>query len=309
MSCLLVVLAFVTTFTTTLGARTFSLTNKTNVVAYWGQGDGGDPNLGSVCDDPSYDVIIISFITTLGNYKRPVLSSDYFSTSDIDHCHAKGKTLMISCGGGGNPLAFNSAADAENGAQQIWNIFLGGQSSNRPYGDFKFDGIDLDIESGNVNYWAEFTNELRRLYASDKSKTYFISSAPQCPFSDDQMGPDGTTWDGHPIHGSAITKGWMDFLNLQFYNNPQCEVLTSGFNFQRWSNALRAGQQNNNMKILLGLPGSRSAAGDGYVPADQIPVAHLKTFPNFLGVMFWDVQAAQQNNNFQKQVKKVLLDK
>jgi len=289
--------------------RSFSLKNKTNVVAYWGQGDGGDPALGGVCDDPSYDVLMISFITTLGNYATPKLESDYFTSGDVEHCQSKGKTVMISCGGGGNPLSFQDANDAKNGANQVWNLFLGGQSSNRPYGNVKFDGIDLDIESGNVNYWAEFTNELHSLYASDQSKTYYISSAPQCPFSDQQMGPDGHVWSGQPISGSAITKGWMDFVNIQFYNNPQCEVLTSGFNFNTWSNALRHGQQNDNMKIVLGLPGSPSAAGDGYVSPDKIPVAMLKGFENFAGVMFWDVQAAQHNNNFQKRVKAALLSK
>jgi len=275
-------------------------------VAYWGQGDGGDPGLGSVCDDPSYDVIIISFITTLGNYKRPNLDSDSFTTAELAHCHSKNKTIMISCGGGGNPLAFTSADDADNGAQQIWDLFLGGNGGNRPYGSFKLDGIDLDIESGGVNYWAEFSNKLHSLYSQDPSKRYYISSAPQCPFSDDVLGPDGTTWDGKRISRSAITAGWMDFLNIQFYNNGDCEVRAGGFNFAQWSKAVTSQQQNNNMKILLGLPGSSSAAGDGYISANQIPVQSLRQYSNYIGVMFWDVQAAQRNNNFQKQVKAVI---
>jgi len=277
-------------------------------VAYWGQGDGGDPNLSSVCDDPSYDIIIISFITVLGNYQTPQLNTDNFNTGDVQHCQDMGKMVMVSCGGGGNPLSFQSEADANNGAQQIWDLFLGGSSNNRPYGDFKFDGVDLDIESGDVNYWAAFTNKLHSLFSNDPSKTYYISSAPQCPFSDSQMGPDGTTWDGKPISNSAITDGWMDFLNIQFYNNPGCEVPDSGFNYNTWAQALQSGQQNGNIKILLGLPGSPSAADDGYVDPNDIPVATLKKFPSFVGVMFWDVQAAQSNNNFQRRVKSVLLN-
>jgi len=287
-------------------ARTFSLTNKTNVVAYWGQGDGGDPNLSKVCDDPSYDVIMISFITTLGNYRKPILDSDQFTVDDLNHCHSKGKTVMVSCGGAGNPLKFVSVDDANNGAQQVWDTFLGGKSSSRPYGNFKFDGVDLDVESGDVNYWAQFTNKLHALYKDDSSQTYFISSAPQCPFSDEQMCPDGTIWNGKPISGSAITKGWMDFVNIQFYNNPQCEVSRAGFNLAKWSAALRSRQQNNDMKIVLGLPAS-SSAGSGYVDPDRLPISSFKQYVNFIGIMFWDVTAAQGNNNFQKRVKAALL--
>jgi len=298
--CLVFVLSIDTVFSG------LDLNSQKNVIAYWGQGDGGDPNLSSVCNDPSYDVIMISFITKLGNYQKPGLDSDYFTTDDLNHCRSKNVTLMISCGGGGNPVSFQSEDDAQNGAQQVWDTFLGGSTGGRPYGNFKFDGIDLDIESGNVNHWATFTNKLRELYKTDTSQPYYLSSAPQCPFSDDQMGPDGTTWDGHPISGSAISKGWMDFLNIQFYNNPGCEVLDNGFNFQTWSDAIRRGQQNDNMKIALGIPGSSSAADDGYISANQIPVSKLKSYSNFIGVMFWDVQAAQQNNNFQRQVKAAL---
>jgi len=306
---MLLVLILISVADLTVSQRTFNLNNKTNVVAYWGQGDGGDPNLGKVCDDPSYDLIMISFITTLGNYRQPKLDSDYFTVDDLNHCKSKGKTLMLSCGGGGNPLAFSSADDATNGAQQVWDTFLGGKSSSRPYGAFKFDGVDLDVESGNANFWAQFTNKLHDLFKEDSSQMYFLSSAPQCPFSDEQMGPDGTVWNGKPISGSAITKGWMDFVNVQFYNNPGCEVTQSGFNLEKWSTALRSKQQNNEMKIVLGLPASTSAADNGYVDPDRLPIQEFKKYVNFIGIMFWDVTAAQKNNNFQKRIKAVLLSK
>jgi len=288
--------------------RTFNLNSQTNVVAYWGQGDGGDPPLRGVCGQSAYDVIIISFITKIGNYQTPYLDSDYFQQSDIDYCHQQGKTMMISIGGGGTTVAFVSDADAENGAQQVWDLFLGGSGGNRPYGNVIFDGIDLDIESGAPNYWPTFT-KLKSLYNSDNRQYYFLSAAPQCPFSDAQMGPDGTVWNGNPIHGSTISKGWLDFLNLQFYNNPGCQVPDSGFNLNTWSQALGSSVSNNrNMKIQVGIPGSPSAAGSGYVDPSQLPVGRMKGFNNFSGIMFWDVQAAQSNNNFQGRVKQALLN-
>jgi len=280
-----------------------NLNAKNNVVAYWGQGSGGDPPLRSVCDNSAYDAIIISFITTIGNYRTPHLSSDNFQGSDIDYCHGRGKTMMISIGGGGTSVSFVSVDDAENAATQIWNLFLGG-SGNRPYGNTIFDGIDLDVESGSPRYWPQFTNKLKNYFNGDNRKQYYLSAAPQCPFSDAQMGPDGKVWNGQPISGSTITAGWLDFVNVQFYNNPGCEVNKAGFNMNTWSRALTSNvSRNRNMKIMVGIPGSPSAAGSGYIDPNSIPVSSLRGFGNFAGVMFWDVQAAQSNNNFEGRVK------
>jgi len=287
--------------------RTFDLNKKNNVIAYWGQGSGGDPGLRGVCDNPSYDVIIISFITQIGNYRTPKLSSDYFQGSDIDYCHSKGKTMMISIGGGGTSVSFVSVDDAENGATQVWNLFLGGNGGNRPYGGVIFDGIDLDIESGTPKYWAQFTNKLKNYFNGDHRQSYLLSAAPQCPFSDAQMGPDGKVWNGQPISGSTISAGWLDFVNIQFYNNPGCEVNKGGFNLGTWSRALTSSvSRNRNMKIAVGIPGSPSAAGSGYIDPNNLPVGNLKSFGNMIGVMFWDVQAAQHNNNFENRIKQKL---
>jgi len=83
-------------------------------------------------------------------------------------------------------------------------------------------------------------------------------------------------------------------------------VLDSGFNLDQWSNSLRRLAKNREMKILVGLPGSPSAADSGYVSPGSLPVGKLKSFENFAGVMIWDVQAAEQNNNFQDGIKAVL---
>jgi chitinase len=43
-------------------------------------------------------------------------------------------------------LADDSAAATF--ATTIWNLFGGGSSSTRPFGDAVIDGVDLDIEGG-----------------------------------------------------------------------------------------------------------------------------------------------------------------
>jgi chitinase len=58
-----------------------------------------------------------------------------FLASDIKSCQAKGKKVTISLGGADG----SGTADAAF-ADQIWDLFLGGSSSNRPFGDAVLDG-------------------------------------------------------------------------------------------------------------------------------------------------------------------------
>ena len=60
--------------------------------------------------------------------------------ADIKGCQARGKILTLSLGGGGASVGFQSDADAQALADTIWNDFLGGSSSTRPFGDAVLDG-------------------------------------------------------------------------------------------------------------------------------------------------------------------------
>lgn len=58
---------------------------------------------------------------------------------------------------------------------------------------------------------------LRTHFATDKSKQYFITGAPQCPFPD-------------AIMGAIIDQVGFDAVNVQFYNN-YCSTTSGSFNF------------------------------------------------------------------------------
>ena len=60
--------------------------------------------------------------------------------ADIEACQAKGKLVTISLGGQGGAVGFESDDQAERLADQVWNIFLGGSSSTRPFGSAVLDG-------------------------------------------------------------------------------------------------------------------------------------------------------------------------
>jgi len=97
------------------------------------------------------------------------------------------RSLSIGGATGGN--VFGSDEQAKKFATQVWNLFMGGQSDIRPFGAAVVDAIDLDIEGGSSAGYVAFVEQLRVHYAEDKSKKYYVTAAPQCPFPDAYMGP------------------------------------------------------------------------------------------------------------------------
>ena len=59
---------------------------------------------------------------------------------DIKTCQSKGKLITLSLGGATGQVGFSNDTEAETFADQIWNQFLGGHSSIRPFGDAILDG-------------------------------------------------------------------------------------------------------------------------------------------------------------------------
>jgi chitinase len=70
---------------------------------------------------------------------------------DIKFCQSKGKAVTLSLGGATGGAGFQSDSQASTFADNVWNLFMGGSSSTRPFGDAVLDGIDLDIEGGGSN--------------------------------------------------------------------------------------------------------------------------------------------------------------
>lgn len=54
----------------------------------------------------------------------------------------------MSLGGASGSYGFSNDGDGQKFAQTLWDLFLGGNSSTRPFGDVIIDGFDLDIEAG-----------------------------------------------------------------------------------------------------------------------------------------------------------------
>ncbi|KAJ3837818.1 glycoside hydrolase [Lentinula raphanica] len=307
----------------------FNPSSNTNLVAYWGQNSYGakhptdianwQTNLAHYCQDDVINVIPLAFLNVFfgegglpeinfanscssagGAFPGSNLANCQFITSDIQTCQAAGKIVTLSLGGATGSTTFTSASQAEDFADSIWNLFLGGKSSTRPFGNAVLDGIDIDIESGgSANaYFASFITRIRTL-AKGASKPYYITGAPQCPYPDANM-------------GAVLNAVGFDAVYVQFYNNF-CEVsnynIHGDWDFSEWDNWAKTFSPNRNVKVYIGAPASSTAAGTGYVNAatlGSILQATKAEYSSFGGVMLWDVSQAYANGRYDKAVKSAL---
>ena len=78
--------------------------------------------------------------TTNNTFAGTGLADCQFLAKDIKTCQAAGKIITISLGGGAGNSTFASDTDAKTFAHTVWNLFLGGSSSTRPFGKAVLDG-------------------------------------------------------------------------------------------------------------------------------------------------------------------------
>ncbi|ODQ51005.1 glycoside hydrolase [Saitoella complicata NRRL Y-17804] len=293
-------------------AIAFDQSANTNLAVYWGQNSAGgsstQSSLATYCQDSIVDVIPLAFLTTFNIGGDPTLNfasaceGTYFDDSttllncgqiaeDIQTCQNSGKKILLSLGGASGSYGFTSDSQAEEFAVEMWGMFGGNTSSglDRPFGDSIIDGFDLDIEGGSITGYSAFVTKMRELYATDTSKDYYISGAPQCPMPDAYL-------------NAALTTSYFDMIFVQFYNN-YCGVnyySTSNFNFGDWDTFAKESSYNTDAKVYLGVPAASSAASYGYVDADTLGtiIQELQSaYSSFGGVMMWDMSQAYANED------------
>lgn len=177
-------------------------TGAQNVV-YWGQNGGGtieDNDLSVYCNSTAgIDIIVLAFLYSWGSGSDipsgTIGQSCFISNSGegqncdsvasaITTCQAAGVKVILSLGGATASYSLSSQAEAESIGDYLWQAYgnSGNSTVQRPFGDVTVDGFDFDIE---VNRGSEFypamISTLRSNFASDSSKTYYITGAPQCP--------------------------------------------------------------------------------------------------------------------------------
>ena len=79
-------------------------------------------------------------VSSNGAFPGTALPNCQFLADDIKTCQQKGKIITLSLGGATGSTSFSSDYQAEQFADTIWNVFLGGSSSTRPFGSAVLDG-------------------------------------------------------------------------------------------------------------------------------------------------------------------------
>ena len=295
----------------------FNAQSSKNVAVYYGQSPATDQyTLEQMCQDQNVDLVVLAFLTnfddpggqpvinfgpatggnpTLGAQKINAtgLLDCPFLAKNITTCQSLGKKVLLSLGGASGVTNFSSDAHATKFATNLWNLFGGGMtdSNMRPFGNVTIDGFDVDNEDHSTKYYNTFVSSLRKTFAGDKTKQYYISGAPQCPRPDASI----------PLAAMQT----MDFVFVQFYNNAMagCDIGQPGFidSLKAWSNDLSGNSTvaGKSPKLYIGAPACEECAGKGYLdPANMTNViksAMKAGISNFGGVMLWDGSEAKNN--------------
>jgi len=308
-------------------AAAYDNTRSDNLAVYYGQNSygathsdtaGWQKDLATYCQDDAINAIPLAFLnvyfstggmpeinmanTCSSSSNAPFpgtnLANCQFMATGIKACQARGKIVTISLGGAGGGGTFTSDAQAQTFADTVWNLFLGGSSATRPFGDAVLDGIDLDIEGGSSTGYAAFVNRIRSR-ATGASKRYYVTAAPQCPYPD--------AWLGTVLNSVGFDAVYVQFYNnwcgLPNYSNP------NAWNFGTWDNWAKTVSPNKSVKVYIGAPAAPSAAGSGYVDAatlGRIAQATRAQYSSFGGIMLWDASQAYGNARYDIAIKNAL---
>ncbi|KAJ1825870.1 Chitinase 2, partial [Coemansia sp. RSA 2599] len=290
-------------------AREFNIHCNSNLVMYWGQNSHGTTNPGEnqlpldeYCDKEAGDLLVLSFLSEFNadGLHPPTLNlaNSCLTTFDnstllhcpnigraIEKCQKKGKAVVLSLGGASGAYGFSDDVQAERYADQIWDMFLGGNSQNRPFDNAVLDGIDLDIEGGSSIGYVRFVQRLRERFTESPGRRFYVTAAPQCPYPDFYTGP-------------ILDNAYLDMVFVQFYNNYCGVDKANWFNFEQWHEWATTISANKDVRVYLGVPGSPSAASSGYTSFEKLEElvnATRSKFSTFGGMMVWDASQADSN--------------
>ncbi|KAJ2710769.1 Chitinase 2, partial [Coemansia spiralis] len=290
-------------------AQQFDIRGNSNLVMYWGQNSHGATTPGEnqlpldeYCDKNEGDLLVLSFLSEFesDNLHPPKLNFanscvTTFENSTLLHCSGigkaiskcqrQGKTVLLSLGGAAGSYGFADDIQAERYADRIWDLFLGGDSRTRPFDSAVLDGIDLDIEGGSSVGYVRFVQRLRERFTEVTGRRFYVTAAPQCVYPDFYAGP-------------ILDNAYLDMVFVQFYNNYCGIDHPNWFNFEQWHEWATTISANKDVRVFLGVPGSRSAASSGHVSPERLKeIVNLtrSKFDSFGGIMVWDASQADTN--------------
>ena len=296
-----------------------------SMITYWGQNRGvrviGDeakqePTLAQICDLPQFSVVVLSFMmehfsvkgdpgldfskwcgaekNTYSGYSLTGAGSTMLNCPQIGtwitYCQSLGKTVLL----GIRPqAALKSESQGEASADKVWNIFLGGSSSVKPFGaGVKLDGVDFLVRNNDNVGYSSMIRILRQNMIGDSSKSYYMSVSPTCDYVIE------SSFLMQPVIVARKTD--LDWINVFFLASSSCTWTKNraGFwnNFDMWASQAASW----NLKMFMTTVGVGYDGFEAYVDGmngdfiypfemqTQNVMGTMKTKPAFGGITLFD---------------------
>ena len=248
---------------------------------------------------PSFGTTANMVFSSPSCYSGTILQQKAAFIADIDALHAQGKIVILSIGGANDPIFLANNTDKATFISSMLQIF-----SDYSY---KFDGIDLDLETTSLNFGAwtmsapavgqtnmvTAVQSIMSSYQTQTGKKMILTMAPECVYVHGGL----STWQINNANGGAYLpiinglRNELDLLHCQLYNaggvnggmfasngqvyydtspnfiTAMTETVIKGFTLVGGKGTFTGIPAN---KVAIGLPAnSCSAAGTGYVlPSD-----------------------------------------
>ncbi|KAI8823968.1 glycoside hydrolase superfamily [Fimicolochytrium jonesii] len=169
---------------------------------------------------------------------------------DVEVCHAAGKKVILSI----SPMDYLlTATRAEASARNVWNLFLGGTSSYRPFGNVVLDGVEVRAWNNDPNpeLYVVFLRTLRELMDGSGRSGWVISGAVSCIYPDYLLGPNTLNNTLLSLLPTAFTH-----LTISMLSNPATcgySSNTAGFysHLTAWATFLTAASPNTSLVVTL----------------------------------------------------------
>ncbi|KND05078.1 uncharacterized protein SPPG_00753 [Spizellomyces punctatus DAOM BR117] len=300
-----------------------------DLIGYWGQNLAKnqyrsvadyEPPLATLCQTTNYTIYHISFMylhfdatglsgidldyhcqwptNKFNGYPNPTKGINVLNCPDVGKdiavCQALGKKVMISI----SPQDYlSSQDDAIRSATNVWNLFLGGSSTYRPFGSVVLNGIDLRIWNNDPNpqYYTTFISKIKEFMNADTGRKYYIGGTTLCQYPDVLLG--GSNRPSTPL---ATIPTLFDYLSPYFISSPNiCGWKGNNAGFWSFINQWSAfiASFTPNTKLFVGLPSwytpewVNAAAGD-YIPPNELydmnVIPTLKNLTGFTGFSLVD---------------------
>jgi chitinase len=270
------------------------------LVGYWHNWNSTPPYIQLNQIDNRYNVIELAFaMPTSTSDMTMVFTPDVVTQStlisQIQTLKSQGKKVLISIGGATAYIDLTTTANK--------NAFISSMTSI--INTFDFDGIDIDIESGNsvlisggitisnttgdpaMTHLIDAIKQIMGTYKTQHAKKLFLTMAPETAYVQGGQSGFGSIWGGYLPIINALRDS-LDILQVQLYNSgtmygidgniytqgtsdfiiAMTEAVIHGFNTSGgYFNGLPAN------KVAVGLPACTNAAGGGYVDTNTLKAA------------------------------------